>query len=282
MTRLLLPVALLAVLCAALAAPATGAGPAPGAIDTTITAGPAEGAILEEAPSFSFAATRNGAAFPEADFQCAVDGAQPEPCESPFQLEEFEASGHHVFSVFAEDGVTEERDPEPATRSFFIEPEEEGECEEAGEEFEDEEGNVEICDAAGDTSSAPPSECLLRTARARLFVYGSHEKVRLVVHYTSYAPADVLVDFRIGSKHGPRLGRAHAHFVKKGVYRLTEAVPKADVAKVRVARGFLVTLDIPAAPSFCQRFETRQLTIRHSIHGQIVWFQSDSAFGTAP
>lgn len=283
MTRLLLPVALLVALCTASGAVAAGVGGGPNVIDTAITDGPEEGAIVEEAPAFSFAATRNAAPFPEAEFRCAVDGAEPEPCESPFQLDELETSGRHTFSVYAEDGVTEERDPEPATRSFFVEPEEEAECEEAGEEFEDEEGNLEICDAEGEAGGGPPSECLLRTARARLFVYAAHEKVRLVVRYTSFAPADVVVDFRAGaSAHGARLGRAHAHFTRKGVYKLTEKLSVGQMAKARAAKAFTVTLDIPAAPSFCHRFETRHLTIRHNLHGQAVWFQSDSVFGTAP
>ena len=55
----------------------------------------------------------------------------------------------------------------------------------------------------------PPPECLLRTARARLFTYPAHEKVRLAIRYTSYAPADVDVEFRLSGGRGSlKLGEA--------------------------------------------------------------------------
>jgi hypothetical protein len=49
--------------------------------------------------------------------------------------------------------------------------------------------------------------------------------------------------------------------------------------KVRAARRFIVMIDVPGAPTYCDRYDTRHLTIRRSVHNQVVWFQSDSIFG---
>lgn len=280
MPRLLLPVAVLILLCAASSARAiTVIGGQP-VIDTAITAGPSDGSATEdETPTFSFSATRDGAPFPTAAFYCSVDGAPAEPCVSPYELAPLEEEGQHSFSVYAEDPETAARDPEPASRSFLLEFEEE-ECE-AGEEFEDEEGNVEECGA--ETSPYPPAECLLRTASARVFTYASHEKVRLVIRYTSFAPADVVVGYGLSGGRGSlQLGEAKGHFAKRGVFRLRETLSAAEMARVRAARRFTVDLNIPAAPRLCRRYDVRHLTIRRTVHSQVVWFQSGSIFGTKP
>ena len=52
--------------------------------------------------------------------------------------------------------------------------------------------------------------------------------------------------------------------------------------KVRAARRVTVFLDVPEAPSFCRRYETRHLTIRRSLHSQLAWLQSESIFGSSP
>jgi hypothetical protein len=279
MPRVLLPIALFALLCAAASARNATAIGGPTVIDTTITAGPAEGSTIgDNQPAFSFAATVNGVDFPAATFNCSVDGGAVEPCTSPFQLEPLEEEGLHTFSVYAEDPLTSTADPEPAARSFLLEFEE-GECE-PGEELEDEEGNVEACED-DETGALPPEECLLRTARARVFAFADHDRVRLVVRYTSFAPADVIVGYRLsGDKGSLNLGEARDRFSMKGLFRVTAKLTKAQMAKVRAARRFTVHLNIPAAPSFCRRYETRHLTIKRTVHSQVIWFQSDSVFGT--
>ena len=178
------------------------------------------------------------------------------------------------------------RRPKPPTPNrrpahFFLEFVE-GECEEPGEELEDEEGNVEICDSSGETSALPPEECLLRTARARVFTFTAHDRVRLVIRYTSFSPADVVVNYHLnGAKGSLSLGEARDRFSKKGLFRVTEKLTKAQAAKVHAAKRFTVELDIPAAPSYCHRYDTRHLTIKRTIHSQVIWFQSDSIFGTS-
>lgn len=281
MRRLPVPVPLLLSLCLAAMATADTVPSGPPEIDTAITGGPLEGqAIEDERPSFSFTATKNGEPFPEAAFYCSVDGEPAEPCASPFQLPALEEEGRHSFGVYAEDAATTARDPSPAHRSFlyFPEAEVEDECR-PGEEFEDEEGNVEECEPA-EAGPAPPPECLLRTARARLFASATHERVRLAIRYTTYAPADADVGYRLSGGRGSlKLGEAREHFARRGLFHLTAKLSKAEMARVRAARRFTVEIDIPAAPGFCRRYETRHLTTRRSAHGQVVWLQSGSVFG---
>jgi hypothetical protein len=278
---LLIPVAALAVLGAGgSVAQAATIVVGPPTIDTAITGGPLDGSVTEdETPTFSFTATKNGEPLATANFFCALDGEAPQPCASPYELPELDEEGAHTFSVAAEDPATATRDSTPATRSFVWTEEEAAEECEAGEELEDEEGEVEECEAAT-SEGAPPRECVLRTARARLFVYADHEKVRLVVRYTAYAPTEVDVAYRVSSAKGSaKLGEARAHFAKHGLFRATEKLGKAEMAKVHAAKHFTVQLDVPAAPSFCRRYQTRHLTARRAVHGQAVWFQSDSVFG---
>lgn len=165
------------------------------------------------------------------------------------------------------------------------EPEEELEGEEAEEtEVEEEpesEGEEEAEACAGKHRKGPPSTCLLRTARARLFAYASHDRVRLVIRYTTFAPASVAVDYSFdGGRRPQTLGAATRRFTASGLFRVTEKLSRREMAKVLAAKGFTVKMDIAAAPKYCHRFYTRHLTVRRDVHGQSVWYQSDSAFGT--
>jgi hypothetical protein len=278
-TKPVLAITLLALLC--LAAPARSATVQAPVIETTITDGPAEGALIEtERPTFSFAATLAGVPLANATFRCSVDSVPAEPCASPFQTDELE-DGAHRFSVFAEDPEGFVADPTPAERSFTIVSAEE-ECESVEDEEGLEEDNEDaVCEEEADDSRLPPEECLLRTARARLFAYGSQNRVRLMIRYTSFAPADVFVDYRLtGGKGGLKLGSAHQRFARKGLFRATERLTEAEMDRVRAAHRFTVSISVPEAPRYCRRYETRHLTIKHSAHSQVVWSQSDSIFGT--
>jgi hypothetical protein len=270
-------IGLLGSLWATAAAPAAVEVPV---LDTAITAGPAEGALIEdERPTFSFEATLAGAPLPTATFRCSVDNAPAEPCASPFQTAALE-EGAHSFSVFAEDAEHLVADPTPARRTFSVVSAEE-EC----EVFEDEEGLEEEdpdCEESEvGTGRVPPEACLMRTARARLFTYSSQNKVRLVIRYTAFSPADVYVDYRLsGGKGSLKLGTAHQHFAKSGLLRVNQHLSEGEMDKVRAAKRFTVKMAVPQAPRYCHRYDTRHLTIRRTVHSQVVWFQSDSIFGS--
>jgi hypothetical protein len=245
-------------------------------IETTITAGPADEALIEEgSTSFSFTATRDGAPFPDATFRCSVDNAPAEPCASPLSLDELD-EGPHTFSVFAEDPEHFTADPVPARRSFVVA------SEEACEEVFDEDGMLEEdeCEAGAGASPLPPEECLLRSARARVFAYATQDRIRLVIRYTSFSPAEVTVDYRLSGARGAlRLRPAKRRFAERGFFRLDERLSEAEMVKVHAARRFTVVMHVAATPRYCRQYDTRHLTIRRSVHSQVVWFQSDSIFG---
>lgn len=126
---------------------------------------------------------------------------------------------------------------------------------------------------------ALPKKCVLRVARARVFVFTKRSKVRLVINYTTYRAAKVTVSYKLsGSKGGLNLGSATKRFKTKGIFRLPENLDKAEMAKVRAAKNLQVHFHITGAPGSCGRFYTKRLTIKKKLFKQTVWFQSDSNF----
>jgi len=146
----------------------------------------------------------------------------------------------------------------------------------------------QVRETLGGQTSAPasyrwtvdlPRQCVLRVARARVFVFAKRDAARLVIHYTSYRPAQVSVGFQLrGRKGGAALGSAASHFAKAGVFRLPVKLDPATLAKLRAAKSFQVAFRIPGTPGTCARFYKKRLTIPRRISGQTVWFQSDSSF----
>jgi hypothetical protein len=127
-----------------------------------------------------------------------------------------------------------------------------------------------------------PRACVLRVARARVFVYTKKDKARLVIHYTTYRPATVRVAYSLtGSKGALKLGSATGRFRKAGVFRLPERLSTAEIAKVRAAKRFVVHFHIAKTPSSCGRYYTKRLTLPRRISGQTAWFQSDSNLAAA-
>jgi hypothetical protein len=129
-------------------------------------------------------------------------------------------------------------------------------------------------------SPIPPPECKLRKARARVFIYTRHNRVRLVIRYVAYTRAQVTTSYTLhGSKGGLFLGKATQTFKKKSVFRLPKKLTPKNMKKVRAASEFDVQFQIPGTPEFCQRFFKRKLTVARFVEGQKVWFQTGSVFG---
>ena len=285
MRRLTLLIALLTVLCLAAPARSVTVSDGPPALETTITAGPAQGAtVAEDGVDFAFAATRDGEAYPAATFECSLDGAAFVPCESPKSVDGL-AAGPHTFAVFAKDPEEETVDAEPATRSFSVvlsveceaEDEVAEEDEEEGEEVD--EGSEEAC-AESSNGAVPPQECLLRSVRAHLSTYPSQERIRLVLRYTTFAPADAIVSVRAGGHGSPKLIESHRRLARQGLLRLNQRLTKEETARVRLARRFTVETSIAAAPALCRHYAFRHLTVRHASRSQVLWTQGDSIFGS--
>ncbi len=137
---------------------------------------------------------------------------------------------------------------------------------------------------AGETAAAniniPPPECKLRKARARVFIYTRHNRVRLVIRYVAYTRAKVTTSYTLHGRKGKLfLGKATKTFRKKGVFRLPKKQTRKRMKKVRAATDFSVRFQIPGTPKFCQRYFTRQLTVARFVEGQKVWYQTGSVFG---
>ncbi len=159
------------------------------------------------------------------------------------------------------------------TPSFSNEEEEEGAEEWEGEELEEEEQEEE-----SEAANLPPVKCLLRTAAARIVTSTTHDSVNLTVHYTSYAPSEVTVDYWLkGGRGSLQLGKARERFTEKGLLQMSAHLDPRAMAKARAARAFIVSLDVPAAPSFCDRYAIRRLTVRRLSGGQTDWLAPDSA-----
>jgi hypothetical protein len=124
-----------------------------------------------------------------------------------------------------------------------------------------------------------PRECVLRVARARIYVAPKKRKVRLVIHYTSYRPATVGVSFDLlGSKGITGLGDTSASFATAGVFRDPEILSSKVFGEVRKAKLFKVRFQIAKTPRSCGRYYTKLITIPKKFSDRTVWFQSDSSF----
>ena len=81
--------------------------------DTTIVTGPSN-STSETTATFTFSSSEPG-----STFACAVDGAAPKPCTSPFTT--VALMGAHTFSVVATDAAGNV-DPSPATWAWTVAP----------------------------------------------------------------------------------------------------------------------------------------------------------------
>ncbi len=146
--------------------------------------------------------------------------------------------------------------------------EEEDEWDEGEEEFEDEEDE-------GLGSEGPlflPPECLVHTAEAQVSASASRGVVQLTIHYTSYEPTNVNVEYWLkGGKGSLALGETKRHFSRQGVFREDTHVSDHAMSKVLAARTFIVQLGIPAAPSSCAKYATQRLTVKHGGGGHASW-----------
>jgi hypothetical protein len=163
-------------------------------------------------------------------------------------------------------------------------PEEEGEEDEGAEtseeceaaEEEAEEGEVEECEERAATEA--PEECILSSAEATVFALGGHDKVRLVIRYTTTSPTLVAVDYGLhGSKGSLFMGQSKERFAARGVFRETESMSEPEMAKVAGAKDFTVQLFAVHAPRYCRHFFDRDLSVRHAVPSGLTWMDPESS-----
>ena len=96
--------------------------------------------------------------------------------------------------------------------------------------------------------------------------------VRLTIHYTSYTPTNVSVEYWLkGGKGSLQLGETKRHFSRQGVFREDAHLSDREMSKVLAARTFIVQLGIPAAPSSCAKYSTQRLTAKHVTGDHATW-----------
>jgi hypothetical protein len=166
-----------------------------------------------------------------------------------------------------------------ADPAISLPPDEE---EDEGDETEDEgeEEELEEDEEEDGEDDFPPSDCLLRTARARVFAYPAQNRVRLLIHYTAAEPTDATVAYRLAGAKGPlRFADGGQHLGKAGSIRLSRNLSAGQTSKVSAATSFTVEIRIPDTPRSCRSFDTRHLTIEHGGGRRLTWLQSESALG---
>jgi hypothetical protein len=162
--------------------------------------------------------------------------------------------------------------PEPAQVEAEI-PEEEGEGETESEAEEEAEEGEEEDKEFGPTHAMPlPAECILRSAEPSIVVQLAHGQVRLALRYAAEEPVRADIEYWLkGSKGSLQLGSASRRLGEGGVIRLSSHPGEREMSKVRAARAFLVSLDLPDAPSDCTRYLTLRLTARHQLANHETW-----------
>lgn len=149
--------------------------------------------------------------------------------------------------------------------------EEEGEGE---EEFESEEETDEDEEEEfGTGHSVPlPAACILRSAEPSVSVQLGHEDLRLTLRYEAEEPTRASIDYWLkGSKGSLQFGSTTHHLGGHGVIRLNSHLDEREITKVRAARAFLVSIDVPEAAPYCGRYLTLRLTAKHQLAKRETW-----------
>jgi hypothetical protein len=162
--------------------------------------------------------------------------------------------------------------PEPAQAEVdFIaeETDEEGE-----EEWELEEGEEEAEEEEFGTKGAAvlPPECLLRSAEPSVVAQLNSGTLRLALQYTARTPTKVGINYWLkGGKGSLQLGSASRHLERQGTLHLTSHLDEREAVKVRAAHSFIVDLDLPAAPSSCEKYLTLHLNAKDLDRSRATW-----------
>jgi len=162
--------------------------------------------------------------------------------------------------------------PEPVQFEAEVSEEEneegEGEEEESEEEAEEDEE-----EEFGTGHSVPlPAACILRSVEPSVAVQLSHGNVGLTLRYEAEESTRATIAYWLkGGKGSLQLGSATRHLGGQGAIHLNSHLDEREMAKVRAARTFLVSLDLPQAPSSCDRYLTLRLTAKHQLDQRETW-----------
>jgi len=164
--------------------------------------------------------------------------------------------------------------PEPASAEADFIGEEGGEESEEGEwELEEMEEEGEEEEEFGSKGAAVlPPECLLRSVEPAVVAERNSGTLRLALQYTARTPTRVDIDYWLkGGKGSLQLGSATRHLGHQGTLHLTSRLDEHEAAKARAARAFIVDLDLPAAPSGCEKYLTLRLSAKDLDRSRATW-----------
>ncbi len=162
--------------------------------------------------------------------------------------------------------------------------------EEAADEGDDEEIEVEECEAADeegeeeecegeDVDLGPPPACFLESADAAVSADLIHDRLRLALRYTAVKPATVAVDYFLRGNRGPlNLEGGQGHFGHSGVFHLAQSLTEAQAKKVAAAKSFTVTVDPVNAPRSCGSFLDQHLDVKRGAPGGAMFVDGESTF----
>lgn len=169
--------------------------------------------------------------------------------------------------------------PETAHAEFdFIAEEADDEAEEEEWEREEAEEEAEEEEIGQTTTVSLPPECLLRTAEPSVVAQLNSDTLLLTLRYTASNPTKVDVDYWLkGAKGSLRLGSATRRLERQGALHLSHHLDEREAAKVRAARIFIVDLDVPGAPSDCERYLTLRLDAKDLSRSRTIWSERKSS-----
>jgi hypothetical protein len=143
-------------------------------------------------------------------------------------------------------------------------------CEEVEEGYE--ECSLEEAGEAGE--AAPPEECVLQDASARVVASPSNDRVRVVVRYQAVTAASVSIGVRMAGRKGSlQLGGVTRRFSRLGLLQFTERLSDSQMLRANAANRVFVNLHFAHTPDYCHPFYMQRLGGRRTVHGHPVWSQ---------
>jgi hypothetical protein len=167
-----------------------------------------------------------------------------------------------LLSALAFPTTTDAEEEDEEAEAAEEDGEELGECEAADEEDE--------CDEASELETG--EECILKSTEATVLVLPGQDKVKLTLHYTAFSPAVVSVRYGLrGGKGRLKMGGDSRRFGHRGVFRETEKLSEAEMAKTKAATEFDVDAHAINTPGWCRGLFDRELNRRHVSSARVLW-----------
>jgi len=153
--------------------------------------------------------------------------------------------------------------------------------EEGWDERNSEEGEAEGSEEESENSTPSPEECNVHATTARLVASERNDTVHLTVQYEAGEATSVKVEYWLkGDRGNFQLKRLRRQMSTRGTIQGSERLSADAMTKVGAARLFVMHLEIPGLPRYCDRYLTRRLTAKRESGHRAIWSEPPS--GTQP